>query len=63
MQLSHSIDEVCALTGIGRTKVYQLVGNGKLKARKLGKRTIILKDDLEAFLASLESYPANTRGA
>lgn len=59
MQLSYSIDEVCAVTGIGKTKIYQLINSGALKARKLGKRTIILKDDLDAFLASLETYPAS----
>ncbi|MCB9978228.1 MAG: helix-turn-helix domain-containing protein [Rhodospirillales bacterium] len=58
-QLSYSIDEVCAVTGIGKTKIYQLINSGALKARKLGKRTIILKDDLDVFLASLETYPAS----
>jgi len=63
MQLSLSIEEVRAATGIGRTKLYEAIGKGNLKARKFGKRTIILKDDLDDFLANLESYPANTRGA
>ena len=57
--LSLSIEEARAMTGLGRTKLYQLINSGDLKARKLGKRTIILKDDLDAFLASLEAYPAS----
>lgn len=61
MKLSYSIEEVHAVTGLGKTKLYQLINTEKLKARKIGKRTIILKDDLEAFLANLESYPANQR--
>lgn len=56
-QLSLSIEEVCTATGLGRTKLYQLINSGELKARKIGKRTIILKDDLDAFLASLKPYP------
>jgi excisionase family DNA binding protein len=48
-----SIAEACAAIGIGRTKIYEAIGQGSLKARKLGKRTIILKDDLRAFLAAL----------
>lgn len=56
MQLSLSIEEVCAATGLGRTKIYQLANAGELKARKIGKRTIVLKDDLEAFLNGLKSY-------
>lgn len=63
MQVSMSIEDVRVITGIGRTKIYQAINSGKLQARKFGKRTIILKDDLDAFLANLETYPANTRGA
>ncbi len=55
-QLSLSIEEARAATGLGRTKLYQLINSGELKARKIGKRTIILKDDLEAFLNNLQSY-------
>lgn len=55
-QLSLSIEEVRAATGLGRTKLYSLIGSGELKARKIGKRTIILKEDLEAFLNNLPSY-------
>jgi excisionase family DNA binding protein len=48
-----SVSEACAVAGIGRTKIYQAIANGKLKARKCGKRTLVLRDDLRAFLASL----------
>lgn len=49
MQISLSIEEARAATGLGRTKLYQLINSGELKARKIGKRTIILKEDLEDF--------------
>ena len=55
-QFSMSIKETCAATGLGRTKIYQLINCGALKARKIGKRTIVLKADLEDFLSSLKSY-------
>jgi excisionase family DNA binding protein len=55
-QLSFSVKEASQMTGIGLTKLYQLINAGTLKARKLGKRTYILKDDLEDFLASLQNY-------
>ena len=48
-----SIAEACAVAGIGRTKLYQAIADGTLLARKLGKRTIILRTDLRAFLSSL----------
>lgn len=63
MQMSLSIEEVCAATGLGRTKIYQLANTGQLKARKIGKRTIVLKDDLESFLNGLQSYSPEKQGA
>jgi excisionase family DNA binding protein len=57
-QLSLSIEEAIAVTGVGRTMLYKLINSKELKAKKIGTRTVILKSDLEAFLAGLESYPA-----
>ena len=48
-----SISEDCAAAGIGRTKLYEAIAAGSLKARKCGKRTLVLRDDLREFLASL----------
>ena len=48
-----SIAEAGAMAGIGRTKIYEAISKGRLKARKCGKRTIILKDELRQFLESL----------
>lgn len=62
-KISLSIEEVQGATGIGRTKIYAAINSGQLKARKYGKRTIVLKDDLDAFLSSLESYPSAKLGA
>jgi excisionase family DNA binding protein len=48
-----SISEACAVAGIGRTKIYQAIADGTLIARKCGKRTLVLRDELHRFLASL----------
>lgn len=56
MQLSLSIEEVRKATGFGRTKIYEAINQGLLPAKKYGKRTIILKQDLENFLSNLETY-------
>jgi len=50
---AHSIAETCALTGLGRDTVYTAIRDGRLVARKLGRRTIIIDDDLRQFLAGL----------
>lgn len=50
---THSITETARLLGIGRSTLYVLIKDGRLPARKLGKRTLILHEDLERFIASL----------
>ena len=58
-KLTLTIDEAQEISGLGRTKLYELLKSGELPARKLGKRTLILHADLEAFLAGLQSYPVS----
>ncbi len=48
-----SINEACTFSGIGKTKLYEAINSGKLKAHKAGKRTLILSDDLRHYLSSL----------
>lgn len=57
IQLSLTIPEACEATGLGRTKIYESISNGLLPAKKWGKRTVILKSDLEAFLSNLSDFP------
>jgi len=56
-QLSLTIEEVCSVTGLGRTKIYEALHDGLLRGKKWGKRTVILKADLEEFLSKLGDYP------
>jgi len=55
-KLSYSIEEAQKVCGIGRTKMYEVINAGDLQARKLGRKTIILRKDLEDFLEKLEFY-------
>ena len=48
-----SVIEASRVAGLGRTKVYEAIAEGQLKARKFGNRTIILRSDLQQFLAAL----------
>ena len=54
-RLAYSIDEFCEKAGIGRSFVYQEIRAGRLKARKAGRRTLILRDDGERYLRDLPS--------
>ena len=42
---------------IGRTKAYEELRSGRLRGRKIGKRTIISQDDAEAWLRQLPALP------
>jgi excisionase family DNA binding protein len=48
-----SVPQACEVAGLGRTKIYEAIAAGELKARKYGKRRIILREDLRAFLSGL----------
>lgn len=63
--LAVPILEAIRLSGMGRTKLYQEINAGRIKARKLGKRTLIEMRSLRAYLDALPPYetksPANRR--
>jgi excisionase family DNA binding protein len=52
-RLAYSIDELAVLAGCGRDKIYQAVRDKKLRARKLGRRTLIIVGDAQEFLNEL----------
>ena len=60
-KVSYSIEETQMKTGICRGLLYKSINSGQLKAKKFGRRTIILHDDLMAFLSSLDSYPSDNK--
>ena len=52
-QRALSIVEFCERYGLCRTKAYDELKSGRLRARKIGKRTIIPVDDAEDWLQQL----------
>ena len=48
-----SVTEFCRGYGIGRTNAYQEIATGRLRAVKVGRRTLITHDAAEAWLAAL----------
>ena len=53
MKLGLTVEEAADVSSIGRTRLYQAIKEGRLKARKDGRRTVIVVDDLKVFLLSL----------
>lgn len=52
-QRALSIQEFAQRYGVGRTTIYEEIKSGKLRARKMGKRTLIAVDDAENWLKCL----------
>ena len=48
-----SIPQAGKFIGCGRSLIYSLIGSGDLPARKLGRRTVVLRRDAEALLERL----------
>jgi excisionase family DNA binding protein len=57
-RLAYPIDEFADAVGIGRSKLYAEIRAGKLKAKKLGSRTLIKATDGQAYLDSLPDMAA-----
>jgi len=57
-RLAYRVEDFAFAAGIGRTTVYAEIAAGRLKARKVGKRTLILDEDGRAFLSSLPELQA-----
>ena len=55
--LAYGIPDACRALGIGRTRLYALIGEGKIEARQCGGRTLIPADSLRAFVANLPPAP------
>ena len=51
-KLAFTVAEACAATGIGRTSLYELIAENRLKAIKAGGRRLICEQTLQAFLKS-----------
>jgi excisionase family DNA binding protein len=56
MTILMSVKQVCDTTGFGKTFIYSKLKSGELAGRKCGRKTVVLRSDLEAFIANLENY-------
>lgn len=58
---AYSLVNFASRHGISRSKLYGEIRAGRLTARKIGDRTIILAEDGKAWRESLPKLPANLR--
>ena len=48
--VSTTVDDACRITGLGRTKIYELIGEGKLKTKTIGRRRLVIYASIEALM-------------
>lgn len=48
-----SVEDAAKSIGISRNKIFREIREGRLTARKIGRRTIVTDEDLRAYLSSL----------
>lgn len=49
------VKEVAYLLGIGKTKAYDLIATGELKAVRIGSKMLVRRSDLDEHVKSLEN--------
>ena len=53
-----SMNGLCHAYQIGRTRIYEEIAAGRLRVRKVGRRTLILVEDAEEWAQSLPTFGA-----
>jgi hypothetical protein len=48
--LAYSVADAIRVSSIGKTRLYQLIAEGRLQVRKIGKRTLIPAASLRALI-------------
>ncbi|NPU64721.1 excisionase family DNA-binding protein [Bradyrhizobium sp. 83012] len=59
-RLTCTVAEACEATGLGRTKIYELIGNGRVKTTTIGRRRLVVVQSLLS-LVGINAVPANSR--
>ena len=52
----HSVEQALKLLGIKRTKFYNLLNSGAIKAIKIGQRTLVPQASIDSFLSDVPAY-------
>ena len=59
--ISIPVTEFCRMTGLGTTKIYELLNSGELQSVSIGKRRLVLMDSWRAYVAEHLSAPTATK--
>lgn len=61
--LAYTVPDAVKASGLARTRLYELAGEGRITFRRAGRRTVILADELRGLLASLPPAPIRVKVA
>jgi excisionase family DNA binding protein len=56
-RLAYPINDLAEAIGVGRSKLYEEIRDGRLQAKKLGSRTLITAKAAREYLSNLPDLP------
>lgn len=59
--LTVRIKEACRITGIGRSKLYELIAEGEIEVIKVGAMTLVPIEGLRAFVGRARTISPSTQ--
>jgi excisionase family DNA binding protein len=63
LKMALTIRDACELSSVGRSNIYLAVASGELRAKKRGTSTLILPDDLRAWIENLPDFTTETKSS
>ena len=49
-RIAYSIKEACQVSSLGRTTLYSHISAGRLRVKRIGRRTLVLAESLHALI-------------
>jgi len=57
----YTVSGACRELGCGKSKLYELIGEGAIDARKSGGTTLVISESIDRYLAALPPADIRTR--